>query len=79
MSRHPDDRFVSDYLQLRERVRRLEQANPEVVVVYGPRSDAAADVEGGEGPRLRLGVLSDGTYGVERWTEAGARQVATFS
>jgi hypothetical protein len=56
------------------RLRALERQNPRTYVVTGPRSD----LPGGVGPRVRYGELSDGTYGVERWTSAGVRQLPTW-
>ena len=45
------------------------------VIIFGTRSDLAAGV----GPRVQMGVLTDGTFGIERWTSAGVRTVGTFT
>lgn len=51
------------------------QTVPDSFALNGPRSDLA----GGWGVRVRMGLLSDGSYGVERYTSTGVRQVPTWS
>lgn len=60
--------------ELARRVAALERSAPDSFAVYGPRSDLA----GGRGVRVRFGLLSDGTYGVERFSAAGVRTVPTW-
>jgi hypothetical protein len=74
-SRNPEDGFWERLDELERRVGAIERANPRAIVVHGIRTDLAS----GRGPRVRVLELSDGTYGIERWTAAGVRQVATFS
>lgn len=71
---NPDDRLVEEVISLRERVGALERRAPTYSTVDGPRSDLPA----GRGPRLRYGLLSDGSYGVERWTLEGVRQLPAW-
>lgn len=58
-----------------ERQSRVPAVARETHVFYGQRTDLPA----GWGPRVRIGLLSDGSYGVERWTSSGTRQVPTWS
>lgn len=48
---------------------------PDSTALNGPRSDLAS----GWGIRVRFGLLSDGSYGIERYTASGTRQVPTWS
>jgi hypothetical protein len=48
---------------------------PEKVALNGPRLDDPS----GWGTRYRLGKLSDGSYGVERFTSSGTRQTIVWS
>jgi hypothetical protein len=45
------------------------------VSYHGPRTDIGR----GWGVRVRIGRLSDGSYGVERWTTGGSRQTPSWS
>lgn len=72
---NPDERLLDELDEIRRQLRALARRAPQYVVVEGPRTDIA----GGRGPRARFGLLSDGTYGAERWTAAGVRTVATFA
>ena len=54
---------------------RAERARPESTIFEGPRTDLSS----GRGVRVRIGLLSDGTYGVERFAADGTRTVATFA
>lgn len=63
-----------DVDELERRVAALERATPDSFAIFGPRSDLA----GGRGVRVRVGLLSDGTYGVERFSSAGTRTVPTW-
>lgn len=53
---------------------RAEAGTPESYAILGPRSDLATGV----GVRVRIGLLSDGSYGIERYTSSGTRQVPTW-
>jgi hypothetical protein len=48
---------------------------PDSVALNGPRNDLPSLW----GVRVRIGLLSDGSYGVERYTINGIRQVPTWS
>lgn len=72
---NPDERLMNELDDVQRRLRALERRAPQYLVVEGPRTDLA----GGRGPRARFGLLTDGTYGAERWTAAGARTVAAFA
>lgn len=74
-TRNPDDGFWERLEEIERRVGALERQNPRAIDVDGIRTDLPS----GRGPRVRILELSDGTFGVERWTAAGVRQVATFS
>lgn len=58
-----------------ETLARAAVTTPEFTIYPGPRSD----LPGGWGPRVRTGLLSDTTYGIERWSSTGVRTVGTFS
>lgn len=75
VARNPDERLLDELDDVQRRLRALERSAPAYIVVEGPRTDIA----GGRGPRARFGLLSDGSYGAERWTAAGVRTVATFA
>jgi hypothetical protein len=60
---------------LQQRVAALESGAPDYWQVFGPRADLAE----GDGRRVRVGLLSDGTYGVERWNgTTGVRTVPSW-
>lgn len=56
-------------------VQRLQASQPDSIAILGPRSD----LTGGKGVRVRIGLLSDATYGIERFTSAGTRQTVTWA
>lgn len=69
------DAFARLWERLAALERELEaQKKENSFTIYGERTDLATGI----GPRARFGVLSDGTYGAERWTSAGVRTVASF-
>jgi hypothetical protein len=70
---NPNDRLLTKLGELERRLRALESSTPQSITFHGPRSDL-----GGTGPRVRIGLLSDDTYGVERWAEDGTRSVPTW-
>lgn len=74
-TRDPHDGLRALMEDVKRRLRALERVHPESATYEGPRSDLAA----GRGPRVRVGLLSDGTYGIERWSSAGSREVGTFA
>jgi hypothetical protein len=47
--------------------------------IWGPRSDDPEGDGSNVGVRVRIGELSDGSYGIERYTSAGVRQTPTWS
>lgn len=56
--------------------RKAEAQEKQTSITFlGSRTDLAAGI----GPRARFGVLTDGTFGAERWTSAGVRQLPTWS
>lgn len=77
--RDPQERFLALLAALDRRLRALERAHPEATSYEGPRSDDPHANGSNRGLRVRIGLLSDGTYGIERWTEAGVRQTPTWS
>lgn len=48
---------------------------PDSTAWNGPRTDLST----GWGVRVRVGKLSDGSFGIERYTSTGVRQVPTWS
>jgi hypothetical protein len=56
-------------------VERQESGTPERFAILGPRSDAAS----GFGVRVRIGLLGDGSFGIERFSASGTRQTTTWS
>jgi hypothetical protein len=48
---------------------------PDTLALNGPRSDDPA----GWNTRIHFGLLTDGSYGLERITSNGTRQVVTWS
>lgn len=76
----PNEKWLQLLDDYERRLRALERTSPVSVTFRGPRTDAGTPgVVDGKGPRVRIGLLSDGSYGVERWTAAGVRQVPTWS
>lgn len=47
--------------------------------VWGTRTDDPEGDGSNIGVRVRFGLLSDGSYGIERYTSAGTRQTPTWS
>lgn len=74
-ARHPDDGLLRLLDELQARLGALERRAPPYQTVDGPRTDLPS----GRGPRVRTGLLTDGSYGIERWTEAGVRQIPTWN
>lgn len=68
-------RILERLVALERRLLGLERAKPTAIVVEGPRSD----LTGNRGPRVQMGLLTDGTYGIERWSSTGVRQTPTWS
>lgn len=66
-------------LELARRVSALERGRPQAGQIDGPRSDDPAGDGSLWGARLRWGLLSDGSYGVERWASDGTRTTPTWS
>ena len=58
-----------------EAIRIATTSSPEGFAYHGVRTD----LPGGRGIRTRIGRLSDGSYGIERYTSTGVRQVVTWS
>lgn len=52
---------------------------PATTSLSGPRTDDPHGNGSNRGVRVRIGLLSDGSYGVERWLEDGTRQTPTWS
>lgn len=77
--RDPQERLLALIQGLNTRLKALERAHPETTSFEGPRSDDPHGNGSNRGPRVRIGLLSDGSYGIERWTEAGVRQTPTWS
>lgn len=75
----PHERLLAILDVIGERLRALERAHPETTSFEGPRSDDPHGNGSNRGPRVRVGLLSDGSYGIERWTESGTRQTPTWS
>jgi hypothetical protein len=71
----PVARMMDRLARIEARLASLERLNFESIVLDGPRSDLPALV----GPRVRIGLLSDGSYGVERWSASGVRTTPTWS
>lgn len=61
------------------RLRALERGGRTTYVVEGPRSDDPHGDGTNWGPRVVVGLLSDDSYGVERWLEDGTRETPTWS
>ncbi|MEZ5101154.1 MAG: hypothetical protein R3C15_15410 [Thermoleophilia bacterium] len=61
--------------ELERRVSALERNSPDSIAVYGPRDDLDAR----RGVRVRIGRLSDGSYGIERFAQDGTRTVPTWA
>lgn len=79
VKRDPRDRLLDQLDEFDRRLRNVERSKPTAIVFTGPRTDTATDgVVNGEGPRVRIGLLSDGTYGVERWQADGTRETPTW-
>jgi hypothetical protein len=51
---------------------------PETTSLSGPRTDDPHGNGSQRGVRVRIGKLSDGSYGVERWLADGTRQVPSW-
>jgi hypothetical protein len=65
---------------LTRRIRRLENPGQRLsAIYYGTRTDLASPTHPAYGPRVTIGLLSDGSYGIERWTSAGVRTTPTWS
>ena len=76
LSRRTPDPDV-DLAQLAKQVESLQRRRLRTATFYGTRDDAP--YSGGLGPRVRVGELSDGTFGIERYTAAGVRQTVTWA
>lgn len=74
LSRDPHDRLADRLAGIERRLRAMERGFPQVLTLEGPRTDLPA----GRGPRVRIGLLSDDTYGAERWAEDGTHSVADW-
>lgn len=61
--------------QVTKQVQVQETVTPDSYCINGPRSDLPS----GWGPRVRIGLLSDSSYGIERYTSTGVRQTTTWS
>lgn len=65
----PDNSIETRVAETAAKVSEVERANPDTFSVLGARTDLA----GGRGVRVRYGLLPDGVYGQEVFTEAGRR------
>jgi hypothetical protein len=75
----PHGRLAGILTGIERRLRAVERAHPTTTSYDGPRADDPAGDGSHWGPRVRIGLLADGTYGVERWTSTGVRQTPTWS
>lgn len=60
-----------------ERLDSLERR--DTIEIWGTRTDDPEGDGSNEGVRVRVGELSDGTFGIERYTSTGTRQTPTWS
>lgn len=70
---------LANKTDLSRQVSALATAQPETTSLAGPRSDDPHGNGSMRGVRVRVGLLSDGSYGVERWLEDGTRQVPSWA
>lgn len=68
---------LGDHLGTIRRQEAREHSRHDSYVFYGPRNDSPYGGE--DGPRVQVGLLSDGTYGVERWDADGGRTTPTWA
>lgn len=74
----PRDRLKNRLLDLERRVAALGRSRAVFLTFDGPRSDDPRGDGSDIGPRVRIGLLSDDSYGVERWLEDGTRETPTW-
>jgi hypothetical protein len=71
-ARPPDLALLQRLDDLEEQVRKLNRRAPQILVINGTRTDQPS----GKGPRVQLGLLTDGVhYGLEIWSSAGVHTV----
>jgi hypothetical protein len=61
--------------RVKKDLERVTITTPTSYSINGPRSD----LTGGWGPRVRIGILSDLSYGIERYSSGGVRTTPTWS